>query len=85
MVKELGCLPSGGNKVLSNYHQGSGGQEEAVRLLKKLGVALTRATDGHEGKVVNYLFGRLSILLQKDNSTFLIIYYTTLQVLFSGF
>ena len=41
---------------------------EAVKILKKLGVALARATGGDEGEVVKQLFGRLSILLQKDNS-----------------
>ena len=42
---------------------------EAERLLKRLGVALARATGGEEGEVTRHMFGRLSVLLQRDNVT----------------
>ena len=48
-------------EVLGGWH------DEAAKLLKKLGQALARATGGEEEEVVRHLFGRLSILLQKDN------------------
>ena len=45
---------------------------EAELNLKKLGQALARATGGDEGEVVRHLFGRLSILLQRDNGMLLL-------------
>ena len=49
-----------------------GWHDEAVRVLKKLGVALARATGGVEGEVVRHMFARLSVLLQKDNAALMI-------------
>ena len=49
-----------------------GWHEEAVAILKRLGQALARATGGDEGEVTRHMFGRLSILLQKDNATLLL-------------
>ena len=49
-----------------------GCNEEAVAILKRLGQALSRATGGDEGEVTRHMFGRLSILLQKDNATLLL-------------
>ena len=49
-----------------------GWHEEAVNLLKKLGQALARATGGDETEVVSHFFGRLSVLLMKDNANILL-------------
>ena len=49
-------------EVLGGWH------ESAVRLIKKLGLALSRATGQEEGEVTRHLFGRLSILLMRGNS-----------------
>ena len=46
--------------------------EDAVKLLKKLGVALARATGGDDAEVVRHFFGRLSVLLMKDNGNILL-------------
>ena len=46
--------------------------KEAVHLLKRLGQALARSTGGDEAEVVRHFFGRLSILLMKDNGTLLL-------------
>ena len=45
---------------------------EAKRLLKRLGVALARATGGEEGEVTRHFFVRLSLLLQRDNVTMIL-------------
>ena len=45
---------------------------EAMKVLKRLGQALARATGGDEGEVVRHLLGRLSIILQRDNGTLLL-------------
>ena len=49
-----------------------GWHEEAIHLLKRLGQSLARATGGDEAEVVRHFFGRLSVLLMKDNGTLLL-------------
>ena len=46
-----------------------GWDNEAVEVLKRLGQALARSTCQEEGEVTKHLFGRLSILLMKGNSS----------------
>ena len=46
--------------------------ESAVIVLKKLGQALARASCQDEAEVVSHMFGRLSILLQKSNSSLML-------------
>ena len=45
---------------------------EAEQTLKRLGQALARATGGDEKEVVSHMFGRLSVLLQRDNAMLLL-------------
>ena len=45
---------------------------EALKVLKRLGQALARATGGDEGEVVRHMLGRLSVILQRDNGTLLL-------------
>ena len=45
---------------------------EAEKTLKRLGQALARATGGDEKEVVSHMFGRLSVLLQRDNGMILL-------------
>ena len=45
---------------------------EAEQTLRRLGQALARATGGDEKEVVSHMFGRLSVLLQRDNSMLLL-------------
>ena len=49
-----------------------GWHREAVSILKRIGSALARATGGDESEVIRHMFGRLSVLLQKDNSMLLL-------------
>ena len=49
-----------------------GWHESAVQVIRKLGLALARSTGQEEGEVVKHLFGRLSILLMKGNTTLLL-------------
>ena len=66
------CLAEG-IKFCPLIVEGHGGwHEEAVQLLKKLGQALARATGGEEAEVVRHFFGRLSVLLMKDNANLLL-------------
>ena len=44
---------------------------QAEQTLRRIGQALTRATGGDEKEVVSHMFGRLSVLLQRDNSMLL--------------
>ena len=46
--------------------------DSAVIVLKKLGQALARASCQDEAEVVRHMFGRLSILLQKSNSSLML-------------
>ena len=53
-------------EVLGGLHEAS------VAIIKGLGVALARASGQEEGEVVRHLFGRLSILLQRGNSSLIL-------------
>ena len=46
--------------------------DSAVRVLKKLGQALARASCQDEAEVTRHMFGRLSILLQKSNASLIL-------------
>ena len=66
------CI-SEGIKFIPIICETTGGwHEEAVAVLKGLAVALARATGGDEREVVQHMFGRLSVLLQRDNATLLL-------------
>ena len=42
-------------------------EESAEQVIKKLGQALARATCQDDGEVTRHLYGKLSVLLQRDN------------------
>ena len=66
------CLAEGIRFVPVIVESLGGWHEEAVRILKKLGLALARATGGDETEVIRHMFSRLSVLLQKDNATLML-------------
>ena len=49
-----------------------GWHESAIALIKKLGQAMARAGGQEENEVVRHLFGRLSVLLMRDNATLVV-------------
>ena len=49
-----------------------GWEEGAAQVVKKLGQALARATGQEDNEVVRHLFGKLSILLQRDNASLIL-------------
>lgn len=49
-----------------------GWHEEAIAILRQLCQALARATGGEEGEISRHMFGRLSVLLQRDSATLLL-------------
>ena len=44
-----------------------GWEEGAEGVIRRLGRALARATCQEDGEVIGHLFGKLSVLLQRDN------------------
>ena len=49
-----------------------GWHESAIALIKKLGQAMARAGEQDENEVIRHLFGRLSVLLMRDNATLVV-------------
>ena len=49
-----------------------GWEEGASQVIKRLGQALARATGQEDNEVVKHLFGKLSILLQRDNASLIL-------------
>ena len=47
-------------------------EEGAAQVIKRLGQALARSTCQEDAEVVRHLFGKLSILLQRDNSSLIL-------------
>ena len=47
-------------------------EEGATQVVKKIGQALARATGQDDNEVVGHLFGKLSILLQRDNASLIL-------------
>ena len=47
-------------------------EEGAGQVIKRLGQALARSTCQEDSEVVRHLFGKLSVLLQRDNSSLIL-------------
>ena len=60
-------------KASNLFPEKTGGWEEgAAAVIKRLGQALARVTCQEENEVIRHLFGKLSILLVKTNSSMIL-------------